>query len=195
MITQLESIQKDRRAILALGANKISHLGAVERTIAHALTQLGTESGKLLAVSRFYRTPAFPSGSGPDYVNCAATISTALPPAELLNHLHRIEAASGRVREARWGARTLDIDLIGIEDLILPDAEILQGWIDLPQAEQAKHTPDRLLLPHPRLQDRAFVLIPLAEIAPGWHHPLTGQTVAEMLASLPAAMKADVRLL
>ncbi len=177
---------------VALGGNTPSSAGAPAVTIAAALAALAADAGPLLAVSRFFRTPAFPAGSGPDYVNAAALLETDLAPEALLATLHGIEARFGRERLARWGARTLDIDIIAIADLVLPDRATLGRWIELPPDRQRHEAPDRLILPHPRLQDRAFVLIPLAEIAPLWRHPLTGRTVAEMAAALPGADRAAI---
>lgn len=190
----MEPNQKDRRTFLALGANRDSPLGPPETTIRRALALLGGGETRLVAVSRFFRSAAFPAGSGPDYVNLVVEIGTELADDALLGHLHRIEADCGRVRAERWGARTLDLDLLAAGERIAPDRDTLARWIGLDPQAQASLAPDRLILPHPRLQDRAFVLIPWADIAPGWRHPLTGRTVAEMLAALPAASRAEVRL-
>lgn len=158
-----------------------------------ALSLLDRESTRIRSVSRFFRTEAWPPGSGPDYVNAAALVRTRLSPHALLDLLHEIEAALGRQRSRRWGPRTLDLDLLFHGPAVLPDAATQSAWRALPPDRQQVEVPGGPILPHPRLQDRAFVLVPLAEIAPGWRHPLTGQTVAAMAAALPADQVAAVR--
>ena len=83
-------------------------------------------------MSRFFRTPAFPAGSGPDYVNAAALLETVLDPEALLAYLHGIEADLGRTRRVRWAERTIDLDIVFHGDSLLPDAATVQTWIDLP---------------------------------------------------------------
>ncbi|TRW96927.1 2-amino-4-hydroxy-6-hydroxymethyldihydropteridine diphosphokinase [Paracoccus sp. M683] len=172
--------------LVALGGNLPSALGDPTATLRAAVTILHSDQDiTITGLSGFYTTPAFPPGSGPDFINAAAIARSALPPAEMLARLHGIEAQLGRRRKgARWQARPVDLDLIAAGDLVLPDAAIQDQWRDLPPDRQAVAAPDTLILPHPRMQDRDFVLRPLAEIAPGWRHPRIGQSVTEMLAKL-----------
>ena len=172
--------------IVSLGANLPSAAGDAARTLCDVLAILhGEPDISIAAISRIWRTPAFPPGSGPDYANAAAAIRTSLAAQDLLDRLHGIEARFGRDRSTgRWSARVLDLDLIALDDLILPDTATLRHWMDLPSDRQRILAPDRLILPHPRMGDRGFVLAPLAEIAPGWRHPLTGEPVSRMLAAL-----------
>ena len=116
-----------------------------------------------------------------------------LSPNRLLTLLHLIETRLGRVRDMRWGARTLDIDLIGIGDRILPDLATYRHWADLPADQQSSAAPEQLILPHPRMQDRAFVLIPLAEVAPDWVHPVLRLSVAEMVRNLSKSAVEEVK--
>lgn len=193
----MESIQKDSNTlVVALGGNLPAGApaaGDCSPTLVAALGALAARGFGLRAVSRFFRSPAFPAGSGPDYVNaCALLETTETRPEAVLAALHAVEAAHGRVRSTRWAARSLDLDLLDAGGRILPDAATHARWRDLPLADQRTQTPDRLILPHPRLADRAFVLIPLADIAPNWRHPVSGETVMQMLSTLPQAEKAAI---
>lgn len=173
-----------QKYLLALGGNLPVREGSPVCTLAAAIRHLAGAGCQIIAISRFFETPCFPAGAGPDYVNAAITVKSDLDPTAMLDMLHQIEARFGRERTQRWGMRTLDIDLIAAGDAILPDAATHDLWRSLPAADQAQKTPGRLILPHPRLQDRAFVLVPLNDIAPHWRHPVLGLTIAEMLEKL-----------
>ena len=138
------------------------------------LARLAERGVDVLRVSSFYETPAWPDASAPAFVNAVAAVNTTLQPVELLALLHGVETEFGRMRSAPNAPRTLDIDLID------HDGRVMEG---------------ALILPHPRAASRAFVLVPLAEIAPDWRHPVTGQGVTELLAGLPAAELAAVKKL
>jgi 2-amino-4-hydroxy-6-hydroxymethyldihydropteridine diphosphokinase len=179
--------------LIALGANLPAAGRPPVETLERALAMLAASPEvRLVARSRWWRTPAEPPGSGPDFVNGAARLETALAPEALLAALHGIEAALGRTRPARWAPRVCDLDLIAMDGTVLPDRATLERWMALDPAEARRLRPPRLILPHPRMHERAFVLLPLAEVAPGWRHPVTGRTVAEMCDILPQAARAGM---
>lgn len=186
---------KSIHALVALGANLPFEGDPPETTLQRALKALAEEGLVIQSFSRLYATPCFPAGAGPDYVNAAAVLEVGprSDPTSLLARLHKVESAFGRRRETRWGMRTLDLDLLGFGDSVLPDAATQDAWRTLAPETQVGTAPETLILPHPRLQDRAFVLVPLADVAPEWVHPRTGQTVREMLAALPAGDREAVK--
>ncbi len=184
--------RKVQQSLVAFGANMQLRGITLGQTILGAAQALTSPAVTVLRMSRLFSTPCFPPGAGPDYVNAAALLETTLAPAALLEWLHRVEADFGRERVVRWGQRSLDIDLLAMGDQVWPDAETHRHWRGLPAAEQSVVAPDQLILPHPRLQDRAFVLVPLADVAPDWRHPILGLTVLEMLAGLDSAQIAAV---
>ncbi len=120
---------------------------------------------RMAARSRWYRSPAWPPSSQPDYVNGVVRLEGEADPLALLHGLHRLEADAGRVRSVANAARTLDLDLLAMDSLVL-DALAL-------------------VLPHPRMAERAFVLAPLCDVAPDWRHPALKRTAAQLFAALP----------
>jgi 2-amino-4-hydroxy-6-hydroxymethyldihydropteridine diphosphokinase len=149
--------------LIALGANLPSPAGAPTETLRAALARLARDDVNLVRVSRFYRTQAWPDPADPEFVNAVAQVTAALPPAALLARLHDIEAAFGRERSTKNAPRTLDLDLLDYDGRVEAGPPVL---------------------PHPAIAERAFVLRPLAEIAPDWRHPVSGLTAGALLSRL-----------
>ncbi|MDO5749730.1 MAG: 2-amino-4-hydroxy-6-hydroxymethyldihydropteridine diphosphokinase [Rothia sp. (in: high G+C Gram-positive bacteria)] len=154
------SIPEKYRAVLALGSN----LGDSEDIIEEAVAQLQTLDMRLIALSGLYATAPVGGPEQPDYINAVIEVATDLDPYELLAACHRVEQAHRRTREVRWGPRTLDIDIIAIEQRMPEPAE---GAEEIEtQWEPLLSTDPVLTLPHPRARERAFVLVPWAEANP-----------------------------
>lgn len=157
-------------AYLGLGAN----LGDPRQQLAEALQRLeAAEEVEVTRVSTFYRNPPLGPEDQPWYVNAAARVRTRLGPEELLRLLQEVETAMGRVRGERWGPRLIDLDLL------LYNGEVILA--------------PNLVVPHPEMHRRVFVLAPLAEIAPQAWHPVMQKSVGDLLSELAPADRAALQ--
>lgn len=146
------------KVFLLLGAN----LGDPVAQLAKALEEIESRVGKLEACSSLYESAAWGVTDQPAFLNQIAVVSTPLSPLDVLDNIQAIEHNLGRIRLSKWGARVIDIDMLYFND------------------ECIQH--ERLIVPHPHLPDRRFVLIPLLEIAPQFIHPKLGITTKDLLA-------------
>ncbi len=174
---------------LGLGANLPYGEQTPEMTIKAAIEQLDRMLFKVTSCSGFYVTKPVPLTDQPDFINCVVAVETDVLPQDLLDICHEVEARFGRERHDRWSARTLDIDILAVADTVLPSPG---EWQDIVSSSADGSIPP-LTLPHPRLHERAFVLEPLAEIAPEWLHPQLGQTSKELLQALSVSDRGSVR--
>lgn len=153
--------------LLGLGANLSSaRHGSPRETLLAALAALAAAGVRVLARSRWYDSAAWPDPSQPRYWNAVVAVETALDPVSLLVLLHRVEEGLGRVRGALNAPRTVDLDLLDYDGLV-------------------RNGPDAPILPHPRMAERGFVLLPLRDVAPNWRHPVTGASVDALISALP----------
>jgi len=150
-----------KRVYLSLGSN----LGDRAAHLRRALAELGEAGIKVVRVSPFYRTEPVDYRPQPWFVNCVAEIETDLLPLKLLSTIQKIERKLGRRRTLQKGPRPVDLDILFYENAVIRSAA--------------------LTVPHERLSERRFVLVPLCDIAPNFRHPATCRTVAEMLTETP----------
>jgi len=152
--------------LVAIGANLPTADGRTPlETCEWAVGRLAALPGlRLRSVSRWFETRPVPPSDQPSYINGVALLDGTAEPRRLLHLLQSIEAMSGRVRSVPNAARTLDLDLLAMDGLVLAGAD--------------------LVLPHPRLHQRAFVLAPLLDVMPGWRHPATGISAECLLAQV-----------
>lgn len=182
--------------LVAFGANEPIGDHDPTSTIKASAVDLSQNSGlSIRLLSRMYRTPAWPKGSGADFTNAVGLFETDLPTSEILPILHRVEEKYGRRRDVRWGARSLDLDFLGRGDQISPNRETVEIWMRKQPVDGVVPAPDQLVLPHPRLHERCFVLGPAQDVAPLWVHPILGKTVSEMFANLPKGDRESITIL
>ncbi len=189
----MKSQKTYHKALVALGANDVSESHLMAERLQKALQELACETVRVKKVSKFYHSPCFPANYGNDFVNAVALLEVEMTPQELLLHLHRVEDNAGRKRVLRWGMRPLDLDLLAVEKIILPDEVTYRYWRNLPLSAQLELAPEEIILPHPRITDRSFVLLPMRDVAPDWIHPVSGETLEELIAALPEGACDDVR--
>jgi len=152
--------------IVALGSNLPSPChGGPEAILEAALTAISAENLRVVKRSRWYRSAPQPPSGQPWFVNGAAQLETNLPPEALLARLHEVEAEFGRRRGEPNSARILDLDLLAYGDLVTAEEGSLQ-------------------LPHPRLHERAFVVLPIMDLNPEWRHPILKLTAKELMMGL-----------
>jgi 2-amino-4-hydroxy-6-hydroxymethyldihydropteridine diphosphokinase len=169
-----------RTILLGLGSNLAGPWGEPRAILSHTLRELTKAGLRILACSSFYSTAPVGLGQQSSYTNAVVMIEGSVAPAALLRFLKRLERRAGRRLGRHWGPRQLDIDILdfGGRQIGRPGG---------------RRRPGQLLLPHPEMHRRAFVLVPLREIAPTWRHPRSGIPVATLLARLPAHEHAGVR--
>lgn len=161
--------------LIGLGANLPSErFGSPRQTLEAALAALAEKGLGTAHRSSWYESSAVPPSDQPNFVNGVAALETERGPEGVLDALHAVEADFGRQRRVRWAARVVDLDLVAYHDRII-------GY----GADGRPTETGGPVIPHPRMHERRFVLMPLVELAPDWRHPVLDKTAAELLAALP----------
>ena len=167
--------------LIGLGSNLPSDTLSSKEILERALLSMPSLGINVIRVSVWWKSKAFPVGAGPNYINGVAKVSSDFTPAKILELLKEIELLYGRKRSKRWGSRKLDLDLLACGNMILPNEVIFREWLSLPKHIQLTREPKYLILPHPRIQDRLFVLKPLLEVSPNWEHPVLGKKSQDLI--------------
>lgn len=162
--------------LLALGSNLEGAWGTAVETLDRAVRELNAVDVNVVKRSTWIASSPFGKTDQPDFVNGVIAVSTHLPPRALLSRCHQVEHKAQRQRRVRWGPRTLDIDVLTYYNVECGRSVVI--------GQQTKHTYIPLKLPHPGIPNRLFVLEPISEIAPFWHHPVTGKTAFQMIVRL-----------
>ena len=172
--------------IIGLGSNVTSRWGISQSTLLQALRELQNEGVRVLRCSRLYRTMPYGLTNQPNFTNAVALTRTSHPPSALLMILKRIEARAGRRSSSsvRWGPRALDLDILDYNQRILNCSDYDTQAFNCSRVCGKHVRQGSLILPHPGVAFRPFVLAPLHEVAPHWHHPVTGLTAMQMLKKL-----------
>lgn len=162
--------------LLGLGSNLPGPWGTPLETLRRALVEMCNCNIEVVERSKAYSTNAYGLGGQPDYVNAVVSVACLASPEALLIRLHRLERRAARARGERWGARTLDIDLLDWHGRVVGSS--------MERGSRTELGFKPLSLPHPGIVNRPFVIVPLAEIAPGWHHPISGKTAVSLAKSV-----------
>lgn len=153
---------------IGVGSNLSSRFGSPRETCEEALKVLETKGVRIVSISKWYKTEPVPVSDDPWYVNSAIEIDTKLEPVKLLETLHQVEAEFDRKRGRKNAPRTIDLDILAYNDVVMDGA---------------------LNLPHSRMHTRLFVLKPLKDIAPNWHHPVLNLSIDELLSAITDGQK------
>ena len=173
--------------IVVLGSNLSSEFGNSAETLKKCVDEIRSNPSIVsLLESNWYISASFLNKGDPRYINVGIRFSTKLNPIKLLNFTSGLENKYGRKRRERWGPRTCDIDILLCDQQILPSKLYFNKWLNLNLSDQIKLVPNELILPHPRLQERTFFLMPLDDLQPDWIHPFLKVKAKEMLDSLPS---------
>ena len=158
--------------LIALGANLPSRYGDPEDTLEAAIQALAVEGVEVLESSGIWLTAPVPVSNQPWYRNAVVSVKTELSARVLMRCLQQIEENFGRKRSVRNASRVIDLDILAYDDEILDEPDCI--------------------VPHPRMEGRAFVLMPLREVAPTWRHPLTGVSIQKLIENLPQGQHIEI---
>ncbi len=176
-----------KKALIALGSNVRGRWGTPEGTLSEAIRRLGMTAGVVEAVSGLWRSAPLGPVAQPSFFNAVVVVRTDLSPQVLMRRLRLLEDEAGRRRGRSWGPRALDMDILDVDGQVRAPA-----GTGRPSGMLGEHHLQRrgLVLPHPAIAIRPFVLLPLAETAPEWRHPLGGWTAVQALARMPGKVRA-----